>query len=300
MLFTLLLLAGLSPAVISAQIRDRLPINTERSMLVSELRFGQIEDQAVADSFVYLKKPGRAFLLSAVLPGAGQYYAGAKWRAAAFLGVEALGWLLWNSYDSKGNRLEKGYIRFADQYWDLARWFEATMYYDENSLAGSHHIWVSYNPGNGELQEYAVDDSLIIKLPGIVNLAGLITLAQNGQLVPIRTRDYYENIGKYDQFSGGWYDFETYHPFDSPIDTVSVTPLRDNYLTRRLRSNEALKMATNFATIIMFNHLISAFEAVIAAKRYQPKETDVSWNMALISDFRERQPIRGLRLSVAF
>jgi hypothetical protein len=113
----------------------------------------------------------------------------------------------------------------------------------------------------------------------------------------VKTREYYENIGKYDQFAGGWEDFAEYN---TQPDTIFMTPLRDDYLTQRYDSNKALKMATSFATIIMFNHLISAFDAIIAAKNYREPDQQLSWSVALITDYRQRNPIRGINFSVAF
>jgi hypothetical protein len=114
---------------------------------------------------------------------------------------------------------------------------------------------------------------------------------------PVRTRDYYENIGKYDQFAGGWNDFLN---FNSDPDTVYMSDLRNNYLNQRKDSNDALKMATNFATAIMFNHIISAFHAQVAAKNYSPEAEKVSWQVGLITDIRQKNPFRGVSLSVVF
>ena len=153
---------------------------------------------------------------------------------------------------------------------------------------GSHHIYVEYNE-----QEYmAQADTLNKYVPGWVSLMA------SGDIAPIKTRDFYENIGKYDQFAGGWDDFTKTNDY-SMADTLLMNPNRDGYLTQRKDSNDALKMATNFVTVLMFNHLISAFDANIAAKKFKG-ETQVSWHLGLITDYRQRNPLRGVSLNLAF
>ncbi len=260
--------------------------SSQRSALLANLKYGQIETGQDSIVFDYEKSPGKAFLLSAIVPGAGEFYAGAKWRALIFAGIEVTSWVMHSKFQNKGDDLEEKYMRYANDNWDLGDWLEACLANDCNMLENSHHIWVEY-----EGKEYIVNDSLSIKFPEY------ISLAQNGDMRSVETREYYENIGKYDQFSGGWKDFGDYN---SEPDTIYMSPIRDSYLTKRLNSNNALEMATNFVSVIMFNHLISAFDAIIAAKNYSSEEKKYSWNLGLINDYRYRNPLRGVRLSVAF
>ena len=56
-----------------------------------------------------LKSPGRALLYSAMLPGAGEFYAGARKRAVLFFGLEAAAWGLYFSWNGKGKDIEKDF-----------------------------------------------------------------------------------------------------------------------------------------------------------------------------------------------
>ncbi len=292
---TVILLGILLPSLAFGQIymANKTLINSDRSFLESSLKYQQAE----ADSFVfdYEKSPGRAFLLSAIVPGAGELYAGAKWRALAFASVEAFSWIMYFNRKNKGDDAEQNYMEFADANWTLTNLYQNGTTNQKTGLSGqhgdtfgSHHIYLEYNG-----TEYmGHTDTLDQYLPG------WDTYILNGDIQPIRTRDYYENIGKYDQFSGGWEDFTL---FNTDPDTVYLSDIRDNYLTQRKESNDALKMATNFATVIMFNHLISAFHAQIAAKNYDLEKAEkVSWQVGLLTDVRYKNPIRGVQLSVAF
>lgn len=273
---------------------DRSTVS-ERDQAVYNLKYAQSEPDTF--EFAYQKSPGLAFLLSAAVPGAGEFYSGTKYRAAAFFSVEVISWIVYFNRKNAGEQYEKDYKKLADARWDAWDWYSNSLTYpgivgmtDSAENFGSHVIYFEYND-----TEYKADISYLNE-----NLPGWESYLQNGTLTPIKTRDYYENIGKYDQFASGWSDFST---IIDGLDTsaVKTSAVRSKYLNQRYDSNQALKMATNFATVIMFNHLISAFHAQIAAKHYRtPEKKDLTWNVGLVTDYRYKKPIRGLTLSFAF
>ena len=67
-----------------------------------------------------LRSPRLSFLLSAILPGAGQLYNGSR-RGYAFLAVEASSWFVRTSYLDAADRKEADYRAYADRYWDFDR-----------------------------------------------------------------------------------------------------------------------------------------------------------------------------------
>jgi len=291
-----LIVSLLIPFVADAQpiFQDQSTIS-ERDRLVYNLKYAQIETDTF--EFSYQKSPGVAFLLSAALPGAGEFYAGARYRAAAFFSVEVISWLVYFNRRNTGNRIEKEYLKYADTHWDPYEWWVNSLSYpdyfgisDSSRKFGSHLIYFEYNG-----TEYPADITYLDR-----ELKGWQTYLQDGTLAPIKTRDYYENIGKYDQFASGWDDFST---ITSNLDSLNIptSPIRSKYLDQRYDSNKALKMATNFATVIMFNHLISAFHAQIAAKNYRASEPkEVTWHVGLVTDYTYKMPVRGVTLSFAF
>ncbi len=70
------------------------------------------EDDA-GDSF---KSPGKAFIFSALAPGSGQLYVGAK-RGYVYLGVEAVVWTTSYFFHQSGKQKEEDYMDFADAHW---------------------------------------------------------------------------------------------------------------------------------------------------------------------------------------
>lgn len=75
-----------------------------------------------------------------------------------------------------------------------------------------------------------------------------------------KTQQYYEMIGKYDQFKQGWDDWT--------VDGPALTPNREYYEGIRHDSNAAFKNASYSVMIAMANHLISAFDAGFSIRKY--------------------------------
>lgn len=193
------------------------------------------------------KSPAKAFLLSLAVPGAGEYYNGQKIRAGAFLAVDALLWTGYFIYHKKGSNKENDYEAFAqDNYtWEsfIIAWDQLP---EEDKTKYSHRM-----PWD----------------------------AANNQ--PDFNHEYYENIGKYDQFQVGWNDID-YSPWDIRDSTEAgtiVSPLRSEYLDMRKQSNDYFSNATAMAMISIANHVISAFDAAIGAKRFNKGGRQYSLNL---------------------
>jgi len=78
---------------------------------ISDLSENVIRDKQIGPK----KSIKKAFFLSLVLPGAGEYYAGAKTHAKAFLGAEALIWSFAAFSKFQGEMWKRDYRNFAAQ-----------------------------------------------------------------------------------------------------------------------------------------------------------------------------------------
>lgn len=195
-----------------------------------------------ADIYEYdTKSPARAFLLSLAVPGAGEYYTGHKFKAGAFLAVDALLWTGYFIYHKKGSDKESEYKTFANGHYDpivFLQWWNDLDSLTQNAY--SHRLPVDEN-GN-----------------------------------PIYNHEYYENIGKYDQFQVGWEDIGPNFP---PEDTSALWGYRVTYLDMRKKANDYFSNATTAVMISIANHIISAFDAAIGAKRYNKGSRQYSLNL---------------------
>ncbi|PWB69919.1 hypothetical protein C3F09_09945 [candidate division GN15 bacterium] len=201
------------------------------------------EGKATADELVRPKSPAKAFALSMLIPGLGQYYNGSKLKAAAFLGIEATAWFFELKWHSDGNQLTGDFEAFQEAHWSEGHY--------------SQYLQDVYG--------YSDDDS--------INATEI-----SHHLPDTRTQQYYEMTGKYDQFSWGWDDATLNgHGFQYYADTgafvravypdVPTSLNRNQYETMRYNANQKFSDARKMIMLALGNRLVSAFEAFISAKR---------------------------------
>jgi hypothetical protein len=199
----------------------------------------KIDEQApplMGDIYAFkAKNPKRAFFYSLALPGAGEYYAGSRIKPVVFLGVEAILWTGYAVYRNKGANAKKDYMNFADQHyrwWDFKSWWNSI---DSTTKANYSHTLPWDDPNNR----------------------------------PLFNREYYENIGKYNEFQVGWDDIGTGLP-PPPLPGGSVVNSfnRNHYLDMRRQSNSYYQNASTMLMLALGNHLLSAFDAALTAKSF--------------------------------
>ncbi|MCD6163216.1 MAG: hypothetical protein J7K40_12525 [candidate division Zixibacteria bacterium] len=179
------------------------------------------------------KSTKKAFFYSLLVPGAGEYYAGSKIKPFVFVGIEAMIWTGYFMYDKKGDDKKEEYRNYADdhyEWWTFIQWWNTLDSTEQDTF--SHRLpW---------------DDD--------INTA-------------IKDHEYYENIGKYDQFQYGWDDISTYPP-GVPGGEAVVSPHRSFYLDLRDVANGYYNSANTMIMLSLGNHIISAFDAALTAKKF--------------------------------
>jgi hypothetical protein len=201
--------------------------------------FAQADDEVYQDIYGFKSKStSKGFLLSLLLPGAGEFYAESKIKAGVFLGLEALLWAGYLSYHNKAENKESEYIDFANTYWSEEEY--------KNSMLLRYEVDIDTIPTGTKLISALYNDSVVIV----------------EHLPDSKTQQYYEMIGKYDQFRYGWDDFDP---------TNFMTPHRNLYLNMRDDSNKLFDNARYSLIAIIGNHILSGFDAVWSVKRYNKK-----------------------------
>jgi TM2 domain-containing membrane protein YozV len=209
------------------------------------------------------KSVKRAFAYSLLIPGSGEFYAGSKIKAVAFFGLDVALWALYFNYRGKGKDKEDDYREFADGHWskdEYMQWLIDTFGIDTDTLS------YGKDPDTGE------------------------DLYFSHHLPDSKTGQYYEMIGKYEQFSWGWTDYDGEN-----------STYRGGYLDMRRESNDLLNKATYSAMFSLANHILSAFDAAITVRNYNKKGErfgQLEFKMRLVE--REREIIPRITLSTKF
>jgi len=208
--------------------------------------------------------PGKALLLSAILPGAGQFYAKNYIMSGVFLALEVGAWTGVAMYHSKGMDKEDQYLAYADDHWtygDPGSGGPYDNYFEYEYWCANQ--WGYYKDGT----ESGLFTGTDVEWKELTWNEKLNYLPKDGfthELDPTeKDQQYYEEIGKYNQFATGWDDYtEADYPFyDDWKANKTITPHRDYYLTLRKDSNDALDMSKNFTMVVMGNHLLAALHA---------------------------------------
>ena len=210
------------------------------------------------------KSPLRAALFSAVIPGSGEFYTDSYWRAGVFFAAEVGLWIAYAAYTSKGNDQTDLFQNFADEHWSVVRYAQWIEQYagQLNPDAGGCSGMVT---GGGGLPPWErVDWSKL-------NLCEEVMGRKSGNgfthRLPQRPeQQYYELIGKYPQYAGGWDDATTVTPSD--IVQKKVSPRFLEYSEMRGKANDFYNIAGTAASVLVVNHVLSALDAAWSAAQF--------------------------------
>lgn len=190
-----------------------------------------------------------AALFSAAIPGAGQIYNSDYWKAALFLVAE--GALIYTNiaYNKKGDDKTDYFEAFARKHWSPEQYARYTIRNKasiNSELANDTKYTAEYLMPGGKLNWERMNE-FEMKLGSWYS----------HQLPEKGSQQYYELIGKYQQFISGWDDVDTMnYKFED-----RKTRTSEYYMTERGKANDYYNIATKAVLGIMVNHLLSAIEA---------------------------------------
>lgn len=184
------------------------------------------------DEFKGGTSAGLTMLASAVLPGSGEALMGYK-RGYLMMAADIFAWTQVAKYHNDGEDLRNEYYDFADEHYTDAMLVEG--YKTGSTDQEREGQGAIYFPGYGPIN----DESELVNLPLYVT-------------VEADRREYYENLGKWDQFIFGWDDYTRAsidHPEHDYEPTMTISDLRQpwvsvnrgKYRDMRAASNDAFK-----------------------------------------------------------
>ncbi|MBI1806702.1 MAG: hypothetical protein HYR76_06580 [Ignavibacteria bacterium] len=245
---------------------------SSRSLAFSDTNRMTNNQELVPASDDQTKSPWIAGILSLAIPGSGEVYSGSYVKGAIFFVADVAFWTTAHLYDKKGDHQTDVFQDFANAHWNAVRYANWTL---ENLN--------TINPGVPQSNENSyrmgiygttntVDPNTCGPPFGCINWVALNNMerdvANNGythSLPYYNQQQYYELIGKYDQFSRGWDD----------ADLTDITmPIKRNskrmteYSEMRAQANNYYDVASTFVSVAVINHFLSAIDAFWSATRY--------------------------------
>jgi hypothetical protein len=263
-------------------IDNRFAIKFDLTNLVNNSKFSDSLDIKSKTSSL---KP---MIASVVIPGFGQYLNQSPWwKTAIFVGVEVVGIAGYVTWTNKADDITKEYENWADEHWDMNSWVNGSAILlsdiqrenpsvNDVRIDGSHHITIIVN-GKYESSHILLDNP-------------------NIDYTELRDWDFYEGIGKYDQFVAGWDDarlnWEIIHKTikDGEDELIVMTPNKQHYVELRNDSNVLYKNAKFAASALLFNHIFSALDALWDAN----KNKELSYKLDVSIGSESNYVIKGI------
>jgi len=270
------------------------------------------------DSTLY---PGKPLIMSLLVPGLGQWYNKEPiWKPSIFLGMEIITLTSILYSNKRADEIRLDYQNFADNNWSLENWWNfcslvGVEKYEHNNrpitdiafkairnYIGTHHLTIHLKGDLVNLfnTEFLTSDSLAL----IADHLG------SDDIGMVKDRHYYENIGKYDQFVGGWSDsFTDWYWEEKDVgdstEIVIKTPNKQYYLDERYKANQWLSFAKFSISAMMFNHVVSGLEAVWAnrnkdTENIKEEGSKIDLDLGLLFDSNNASGIGGLSLRLNF
>ncbi|MDX2128917.1 MAG: hypothetical protein SFU91_07775 [Chloroherpetonaceae bacterium] len=218
------------------------------------------------DGELKLRSPFLAAVFSAVVPGLGELYAESYWKAAMFIAIEGFLWYRHISLLNEGHRAEQNFVAIANDRWSPLRYAERlkTIYASDSRLA-SNGKPLSELAATMDLTAIAQKDFRTL------NQFERLALYSNGNalshtLPSFGSQQYYELIGKYDNFFIGWDDYDESRL--SANFAVYEGLFGQEYAQIRQNANDILSSASTFISIIILNHVLSLADAIWSTAEY--------------------------------
>ncbi|KAA3608439.1 MAG: hypothetical protein D8M58_19350 [Calditrichaeota bacterium] len=252
-----------SESLIEKSENTNLSFNQEKYQLIQEIK---LQTQQESEEEAQKKSGLKAAMLSALVPGAGEYYAESYWKSALFALIEIGAWSAYFTYENKGDDKDLEMRRFGDESWSEQRYWTKVykLAIDKGNLNEDPNL---YEQGT---QLVDMSNEAFIETLRQQESGGNLNKHFSHTLPRTKTQQYYEMIYKYpSQFGAGWIEVgEMWTYYDNSANQDNLLPDIAKYKRLRNTSNDYYATATNMATVVLLNHLASAIDAAFTVKTY--------------------------------
>lgn len=197
-----------------------------------------------------MKSPILGASMSAIIPGAGQIYAKSFIKSAIFIAVEAGLWITYAVFQGKGNDQTESYENYANQNWNMRKYAQ---WLKDQSFQGSEAINMS-------------SDNYTLRLQ--VNYCEGINFSH--QLPPPGEQQYYEVIGKYQNYVTGWSTADVTSINKNNYGSIKLSQV-SYYMDERQKANDYYNNGTTTLMVVILNHIASAVDGYLSVNSYNNK-----------------------------
>jgi hypothetical protein len=227
-----------------------------------------------------------AGVMSAVVPGSGELYVGDYLKAGIFFAVEAALITIAVINDNEGDDLTTKFEAFADEHWSVVKYAEILL--QQPGLPPGCEIepeeLINYEDPNLAPWERIIDWNQLNECEQSFSHH----LPRHGE------QQYYEQIGKYTQYSSGWDEF---NPATDGF--RDVPQIMKDYSIMRGDANDAYNIAAKAVIGIYINHLLSVVDAIWSASNYN-SDLAVKMNMENIQLAGKIELVPTLNIQYSF
>lgn len=227
----------------------------------------------------------QSFFSSLIIPGTGQVKNRSWWKAGLFLAIEATSVYLFVDNKNSARAGERNYEKYANRNWSVVQY--------SNWLVEYHKINGLENPHIDEFKNMLGDAEASFNIESDWDEVDLEVLHKVERNTPYITSDqqisnnfshtlpeygsqqYYELIAKYYQFQAGWRDYDEFHNntgsffnerFLIDRDGAYASPFFYEAAQMAEQFNEDYRSSSTFLSILIANHILSAFDAYFTLK----------------------------------
>lgn len=244
---------------ISAQNLSKYDYDIDKNNSLQLLKEEIIENESGSKSFSNIpglvdssgmKSPILGAAMSAVIPGAGQIYSKSFVKSAIFLAVEAGLWITYAVFQGKGNDQTEFYENYANQNWNMRKYAQ---WLKDQNFQRSDAINMS-------------SDDYTLRLQ--INYCEEINFSH--QLPPPGEQQYYEVIGKYQNYVTGWSTADVTSINKNNYGSIKLSQV-SYYMDERQKANDYYNNGTTTLMVVILNHIASAVDGYLSVNSYNNK-----------------------------
>ncbi len=278
---------------------DTLTVFMNRAALRSALIYGAAPSRVEADlwSSQGERSVPLAFGMSAILPGAGQFYNQQKLKALLAVSLEAAVITGYFVLRSRGLSVEDDFQDQAHAAWSPAKY--ASWLNDYSEYLGSEFganisaplVTIISGVDFQNPSTWSESDQVRVRamFDQINAIERQVFHPETGavfshQLPAFGDQQYYELMGKYFQFAPGWEDYVMWKNAEG-VYQVSIDPEHTgaggskpnvsdsffNYASDHAHSQDLLRKASQISLLVVLNHVIAAVDAAVSAKLHNDR-----------------------------